>query len=265
MGINQAGQDKAARQELSIGDRVVIDCARCVDPPRRRLVAEGKLNALHCPCLHPVTLATGHCARHRQPGPPHGSSRTGRSVGGSCRAPSCRQPPDRPIRRNRSSASRHFGDRADRLWAVPEAARGQLPMTAKRWFDTGGRRRQSAGGTWTWLTAVDRVCATRSPTPRPHTHAVDGGPRPVDLAVVAEPVQQLMVHRLPHPGLLPVAQPPPAGHPAATAKLLPRPSLSCETTSKRPTGARNAGKALVSSLGCALAPGECRFRPVPFV
>jgi hypothetical protein len=106
MGINQAGQDKAAWQELSIGDRAVMDCARCVDPPRRRLVAEGKLYALHCPCLHPVTLATGPCARHRQPGPPHGSSRTGRSVG-SCRAPSCRQPPDRRIRRSRSSAGRH--------------------------------------------------------------------------------------------------------------------------------------------------------------
>jgi len=48
MGINKAGQEKAARQELSIGDRAVMDCARCVDPPRRRLVAEGKRNALHC-------------------------------------------------------------------------------------------------------------------------------------------------------------------------------------------------------------------------
>jgi len=59
MGINQAGQEKAARQELSIGDRAVMDCARGVDPPRRRLVAEGKLNALHGPSLHAVTLATG--------------------------------------------------------------------------------------------------------------------------------------------------------------------------------------------------------------
>ena len=60
MSINQAGQDEATRQELRIRDRAVMDRARCVDPPRRRLVAEGKLNALHCPSLHPVTLATGH-------------------------------------------------------------------------------------------------------------------------------------------------------------------------------------------------------------
>jgi hypothetical protein len=59
MGINKAGHDKAARQEICIRYRAVMDGARCVDPPRRRLVAEGKLNALHCPSLHAVTLATG--------------------------------------------------------------------------------------------------------------------------------------------------------------------------------------------------------------
>ena len=54
-------------------------------------------------------------------------------MGGSCRAPSCRQPPDRRIRRSRSSAGRHFGDQADRLWQFlkpPEASQptvGQQP------------------------------------------------------------------------------------------------------------------------------------------
>jgi hypothetical protein len=63
---------------------------------------------------------------------------------------------------------------------------------------------------------------TSSPTPRPHTHAVDGRSGPVDLVVVAQPVQQPMVQGLPHPGLLPVPQPPPAGHAAAAAQLLGR-------------------------------------------
>ena len=61
-----------------------------------------------------------------------------------------------------------------------------------------------------------------SPTPGPHTDRVDGGPGPVDLAVVAQPVQQPMVQGLPDAGLLPVAKPPPAGHTAATAQLLGR-------------------------------------------
>jgi hypothetical protein len=41
-----------------------------------------------------------------------------------------------------------------------------------------------------------------------------------DLAVVAQPVQQPVVQSLPHPGLLPVSQPPPTGHAAAAAQLL---------------------------------------------
>jgi hypothetical protein len=64
---------------------------------------------------------------------------------------------------------------------------------------------------------------TSSPhTPGPHADRVDGGPRPVDLAVVAQPVQQPMKQGLPHPDGLPVAQPPPAGHAAAAAQLLGR-------------------------------------------
>jgi hypothetical protein len=60
---------------------------------------------------------------------------------------------------------------------------------------------------------------TSSPTPRPHADRVDRRPGPVDLAVVAQPVQQPVVQLLPHPVLLPVAQSPPAGHAAATAQL----------------------------------------------
>src|SRR5829696_2815017 len=56
-------------------------------------------------------------------------------------------------------------------------------------------------------------------TPGPDAHAVDGGPGPVDLAIITEPVQQPMMQGLPDPGGLPVAQPPPAAHAAATAQL----------------------------------------------
>src|SRR5829696_10246757 len=83
------------------------------------------------------------------------------------------------------------------------------------------RRRRSAGGTWSLACPGRPGLRQRGPpTPGPHAHAVDGGPGPVDLAVVTQPVQQPVVQLLPDPGRLPVAQPPPTGHAAATAQLL---------------------------------------------
>src|SRR5215203_7502030 len=61
-----------------------------------------------------------------------------------------------------------------------------------------------------------------SPTPGPHAHAVNRCPGPVDLAVVAQPVQQPMMQGFPHASVLPVAQPPPTAHAASTAQLLGR-------------------------------------------
>jgi hypothetical protein len=60
---------------------------------------------------------------------------------------------------------------------------------------------------------------TSSPPSGPHADRVDGGPGPVDLTVIAQPVQQPVMQGLPDAGGLPVAQPPPAGHAAATAQL----------------------------------------------
>ena len=87
----------------------------------------------------------------------------------------------------------------------------------------GSRPRRSAGGTWS-QPCPGRPDSRRSvpPTPGPDAHAVDGSPGPVDLAIITEPVQQPVMQGLPDPSLLPVAQPPPAGHAAATAQLTGR-------------------------------------------
>jgi hypothetical protein len=58
-----------------------------------------------------------------------------------------------------------------------------------------------------------------SPPLGAHAHAVQAGPRPVEPAVAAELVEQQVVQPLPHPGALPVPQPPPTGDRAAAAKL----------------------------------------------
>jgi hypothetical protein len=66
--------------------------------------------------------------------------------------------------------------------------------------------RRSAGDIWI-LACPGRPDWRRSvpPTPGSDTDRVDGGPRPVDLPVVAEPVQQPVVQLLPYAGVLPVA------------------------------------------------------------
>ena len=50
--------------------------------------------------------------------------------------------------------------------------------------------------------------------------AVHGGARPVDRPGGVELVEQALVQRVPDAGLLPVAQPPPRGHPGAAELLV---------------------------------------------
>ena len=56
-------------------------------------------------------------------------------------------------------------------------------------------------------------------------HRADGTtvhdrPRPIDLVVASEPIQQRKVDQIPHACLLPVAQPPPARHPRPAPEFL---------------------------------------------
>jgi hypothetical protein len=53
----------------------------------------------------------------------------------------------------------------------------------------------------------------------------DPGVERAQLALAAELIEQQVVELLPHPGALPVPQPPPAGHRAAAAKLRDRRQL----------------------------------------
>src|SRR5271170_2472843 len=84
-----------------------------------------------------------------------------------------------------------------------------------------------------------------APQKRTNMTGVRGRPRPVDFAGSIQLDQQSLMQRVPHPGLLPVAQPPPARDPGAVAvlarKVLPRDSgmqyvqdpIECETVIDR--------------------------------
>ncbi len=77
--------------------------------------------------------------------------------------------------------------------AAPAAgSRGCWPPTTQP--PTAGRWRRSAGGTWS-LACPGRPDSRQRgpPTPGPDTHRVDRGSGPVDLAVVAQPIQQPIV------------------------------------------------------------------------
>src|SRR5215217_2161097 len=70
------------------------------------------------------------------------------------------------------------------------------------------------------LAAVGRVRAGGGPARLGgQARRVQGAPAPVDRPGAAEPVEQGLVERPPDAGPLPVAQPPPATHPAAAAHL----------------------------------------------
>ena len=85
-----------------------------------------------------------------------------------------------------------------------------------------------------------------APPKRPHVRAVDRRSRPVDPLRLVELREQQLVQLLPDAGLLPLAQPAPAGHPRAAAHLLrqvlPRGSPSAARTRSRsaPSGPRSA-------------------------
>ena len=56
MRINEAGQEKTAWKGFCRGNRPVMSRTRRINPPRASLLAEGKLNAVHRPRAHAVTL-----------------------------------------------------------------------------------------------------------------------------------------------------------------------------------------------------------------
>jgi hypothetical protein len=96
------------------------------------------------------------------------------------------------------------------------------------WVSVGGRQAHGQGDAASvdqqvvlasGLAAVCRVRAVRQPPFGAHADRVEAGAGPVELALAAELVQQLLVELLPHAGVLPVAQPPPAGDRAAAAEL----------------------------------------------
>src|SRR5512135_1763474 len=66
---------------------------------------------------------------------------------------------------------------------------------------------------WYLLPALPRSGSARSAHPpfRPNADRVQAGPRPVQLALLTEPVQDGLVHAVEHAGLGPLAHPPPAG------------------------------------------------------
>src|SRR5215831_185031 len=66
MGIGKARQHKPARKQAGMRNGPVMHRPRAVDPPRHRLVAERKLDAVNRPSLHAVTVATRTRARRHR-------------------------------------------------------------------------------------------------------------------------------------------------------------------------------------------------------
>jgi hypothetical protein len=127
-----------------------------------------------------------------------------------------------------------------------------------------GVRRRQTDRQW-HSTAVDQqvvpgpgpgpVCRVRAGQLAPlgtHAHAVQAGPRPVELAIAAELVQQHLMPLLPHPGALPVPQPPPAGDRAATAELAGRQQPPGDTGAQLVDNAGQRG-AVINSGAAAIA------------
>ena len=87
---------------------------------------------------------------------------------------------------------------------------------------TAGRTPLASTTRWYLLPGLPRSTGlgpVSSPTTRADADRVDRRPRPVDLRVIAEPVQQPVVQPLPHAGGLPVPQPAPTGDRTAAAQL----------------------------------------------
>jgi hypothetical protein len=108
----------------------------------------------------------------------------------------------------------HLAERAgdQRLvHASRPTARGMPRRSVSRWYLDPGLPRSTGLG------------PVRAPVLGAHAQRVQARPRPVELAGAAELVQRQVVKLLPHASALPVAQPPPAGHPRAIPQLLRQP------------------------------------------
>jgi hypothetical protein len=96
------------------------------------------------------------------------------------------------------------------LAADSPTARGMPRRSVSRWYLDPGLPRSVGFG------------PVSSPPLGAHAGRIQAGPRPVELAIAAELVQQHLMQALPHPGALPVPQPPPAGDRATAAELAGR-------------------------------------------
>jgi hypothetical protein len=112
------------------------------------------------------------------------------------------------------------------LAAESATARGMPLRSTSRWYLLPGLPRSVGFG------------PVSSPPLGADAERVEAGARPVELALAAELVEQLVVELLPDAGALPVAQPAPAGDRAAAAKLAGR---------QQPP--RDAGAQLVDDAG----------------
>jgi hypothetical protein len=91
--------------------------------------------------------------------------------------------------------------------AVTTAVSGSPPPSQTRWSLLPGLPR-STGFAPTW-----------SPTLGPHAHGVHRRPRPVELALLAQAVQDLKVQGVEHAGVGPLAEPAPTGRRGAAAEF----------------------------------------------
>ncbi len=90
-----------------------------------------------------------------------------------------------------------------------------------------------------------------------HARRVHRRPRPVDAAKLSEPIEQYLPQASPHAGLLPVAQPTPAGHAAAPELLREHPPRDTTPQDVDDAGERRpGGQAGPSSPGGAGSDGS---------
>ena len=148
----------------------------------------------------------------------HGSDAARRGAGGgTCRGRSrgrrsarrvAARPADWPATGGTRSSSGISCVTSLRLPPVSDQASGSPVASTRRWclepaasVDRARARFGAPFFAWTWLPVDDRA-------------------RPVDLTRRLQPRQQQRVQLLPHPGLLPLLQPPPTGEPRTEAELL---------------------------------------------
>lgn len=123
------------------------------------------------------------------------------------------------------------------LAAVSQTASGVPQRSTTRWrFEPGLPRSVGFGPT----------SSLAVPPFGRHRGAIDTRPRPVDLVRLTQPIQERQVQAVPHAGRLPVAEPPPTGHPTPPAQfggqVLPGDArLEHEQDARQTRPIRNAG------------------------